>query len=154
MQQAKSEHYSIGARCNRCQKDDWYTTRYPDAIILMCSCVNVIRVEKDDRFIRLFNCPECGDNLSHIVEKDNVVYIRCNSCGHEHEIPISDDCQHITPPSLQNNAVARVPKCPTCGSVQVKKISTTAKVASGAMFGLFSKTARSQFQCLNCNYKW
>lgn len=45
-------------------------------------------------------------------------------------------------------------KCPTCSSTKVKKISTTSKVAGAAMFGLFSKTARSQFKCEQCGYKW
>lgn len=44
--------------------------------------------------------------------------------------------------------------CPMCNSTKVKKISGTAKVAGAAMFGLFSKTARSQFKCENCGYKW
>lgn len=46
------------------------------------------------------------------------------------------------------------PKCPTCGSTQIKKISATSKVFGAAMFGLFSKTAKSQFCCKNCGYKW
>lgn len=46
------------------------------------------------------------------------------------------------------------PKCPTCGSVNVVKISATSKVAGAALFGLFSKTARSQFKCNDCGYKW
>lgn len=65
----------------------------------------------------------------------------------------------LTPEQIAyNNSVAREllnkPKCPTCGSTNVKKISGTAKVAGAAMFGLFSKTARSQFKCDNCGYKW
>lgn len=44
--------------------------------------------------------------------------------------------------------------CPTCGSTQVSKIFTTSKVAGAVAFGLFSKTARSQFKCGNCGYKW
>lgn len=66
------------------------------------------------------------------------------------------------PPSPQQiayaNAVAREalnkPKCPTCNSTNIKKISGTAKVAGAVAFGLFSKTARSQFKCGNCGYKW
>ncbi len=46
------------------------------------------------------------------------------------------------------------PKCPTCGSTNIKKISSVSKAAHGLAFGLFSKTARSQFECLNCHYKW
>ena len=46
------------------------------------------------------------------------------------------------------------PKCPTCGSTDIQKISATAKVAGAVTFGFFSKTARSQFKCKSCGYKW
>ena len=45
-------------------------------------------------------------------------------------------------------------RCPTCNSTKVKKISATSKVVVASMFGLFSKTARSQFKCERCGYKW
>lgn len=47
-----------------------------------------------------------------------------------------------------------IPKCPTCGSTDINKISTTSKVIGAATFGLLSKTAKSQFKCNNCGYKW
>lgn len=46
------------------------------------------------------------------------------------------------------------PKCPVCGSPNIHKISVTKRVVSGAAFGLFSKTARSQWECSNCGNKW
>lgn len=46
------------------------------------------------------------------------------------------------------------PKCPTCGSTNIRKISSTKKVAGAIGFGLFSKSAKSQFECKNCGYKW
>lgn len=45
-------------------------------------------------------------------------------------------------------------RCPTCSSTKVKRISVTAKLAGAAMAGIFSKTAKSQFKCDNCGYKW
>ena len=45
-------------------------------------------------------------------------------------------------------------KCPTCGSTNTQKISATSKVIGAATFGLLSKTARSQFKCNHCGYKW
>ena len=45
-------------------------------------------------------------------------------------------------------------RCPTCNDTKVKKISATSKVVGASMFGLFSKTARSQFKCEQCGYKW
>ena len=46
------------------------------------------------------------------------------------------------------------PKCPTCQSENVKKISVAKKATHGFMFGIFSKTAFSQFECCSCGYKW
>lgn len=57
-----------------------------------------------------------------------------------------------------NNAMAaeslNKPKCPTCNSKNVSKISTISKAIGASMFGLLSTTARSQFRCNNCGYKW
>lgn len=51
---------------------------------------------------------------------------------------------------IENN----IPKCPTCNSTNIQKISTTSKVIGASLFGLFSKNAISQFKCNNCGYKW
>lgn len=53
-----------------------------------------------------------------------------------------------------NKAQPNRPKCPTCQSTDIKKISTARKAVGATLFGLFSKTARSQFECGNCGYKW
>ena len=57
---------------------------------------------------------------------------------------------------LENDKVKQlnIPKCPTCGSTDIKKISVMSKAVGATMFGLFSKTARSQFKCKNCGYEW
>lgn len=49
---------------------------------------------------------------------------------------------------------ANKPKCPTCGSTNVEKISTTSKVVGGALFGLFSSNVRNTMRCKHCGYKW
>lgn len=46
------------------------------------------------------------------------------------------------------------PKCPTCGSTNIEKISATKKVVGGAMFGLFSSDIRNSMHCKNCGAKW
>lgn len=46
------------------------------------------------------------------------------------------------------------PHCPTCGSTDIIKISAAKKAMGAGLFGLFSKTAKSQFECKNCGYKW
>ena len=47
-----------------------------------------------------------------------------------------------------------MPKCPTCGSINVEKISFGKKLTGGALFGLFSSNVRKTMHCRNCGYKW
>ena len=54
-------------------------------------------------------------------------------------------------PKVQDS---NVPKCPTCGSTNIQKISASAKISGAMMFGIFSKTAKSQWKCRNCGNKW
>lgn len=65
--------------------------------------------------------------------------------------PINND-SHFS--QLSRQPTQNIPRCPTCQSEDIKKISFGSKVAGAAMWGLLSTTARSQFQCNNCGYKW
>lgn len=49
---------------------------------------------------------------------------------------------------------SRVPKCPTCGSTNIRKISGVERGASIAAFGIFSKKINKTFKCGNCGYTW
>ena len=49
---------------------------------------------------------------------------------------------------------ANVPKCPTCGSTNVEKISTAQKDFGFALVGLFSSNLGKTMHCKNCGYKW
>ena len=57
-------------------------------------------------------------------------------------------------PTIHKTQPLHLPTCPTCGSTNVQKISGLSRAAHGYMFGLFSKTAKSQFKCGSCGYKW
>ena len=46
------------------------------------------------------------------------------------------------------------PKCPTCNSTNIKKISVGKKAVGGFMFGLLSSDVRKTMCCNNCGYKW
>ena len=56
--------------------------------------------------------------------------------------------------SWVDDKIGYKPKCPTCGSTNIEKISVSSKIVGAGLFGIFSKTARSQFKCNNCGYKW
>lgn len=72
----------------------------------------------------------------------------------EYELKMSQFRNQVEQQKNNQVQVTNVIKCPTCNSTKVKRISGTAKVAGAVAFGLFSKTARSQFKCENCGYKW
>ena len=57
---------------------------------------------------------------------------------------------------LENDKIkqSNVPKCPTCQSTNIKKVSGTSKAISVAMFGLLSQKVKKQFHCDNCGYEW
>lgn len=110
--------------------------------------LNAIRINENIKAIQIiqqyFNCEE--QLAQKVYEAFKVKYGYLTKCT-------------LSPQQIAyNNQVAREslnkPKCPTCSSTNIKKISTTAKVAGAAAFGLFSKNAKSQFKCNNCGYKW
>lgn len=47
-----------------------------------------------------------------------------------------------------------VPKCPTCGSTNIKKISGTKRWVGTGLFGLASSNLGKTMQCNSCGYKW
>ena len=46
------------------------------------------------------------------------------------------------------------PKCPTCGSTNIRKISTGERMVSVGILGLFSKKINKSFKCGSCGYTW
>lgn len=46
------------------------------------------------------------------------------------------------------------PKCPNCGSPQIRKITYERRSTSIGLFGLASNTLGKSFECKKCKYKW
>ena len=49
---------------------------------------------------------------------------------------------------------SRVPKCPTCQSTNIRKMSGVERGVSIYTFGIFSKKINKTFKCQNCGYTW
>ena len=49
---------------------------------------------------------------------------------------------------------SNLPKCPTCGSTNIRKIKTGERTASIIGFGIFSRKANKTWKCENCGYLW
>lgn len=77
---------------------------------------------------------------------------------HEELKPSNETPEHYEIRIKAVNAEARElmnkPKCPTCSSTNLKKISTTSKVVNTAMWGFFGTKRHKTFHCNNCGYEW
>lgn len=54
----------------------------------------------------------------------------------------------------QQQEQAKLPKCPTCGSTNIRKIGSVERGTSIVAFGIFSKKINKTFKCGNCGYTW
>lgn len=57
-------------------------------------------------------------------------------------------------PSSYKPKESNTPKCPTCGSTNIEKISTTSKAIGFVAVGVFSSNFGKTMECKNCGYKW
>lgn len=57
-------------------------------------------------------------------------------------------------PKTESLDTVFIPKCPTCGSVRIKKLSMSRRVVSAGMIGMASNSAMKTFLCKDCGYKW
>lgn len=131
-------------------------------------CCGYIGWLKDD----YYSCPICGGNLEDtIISKDDYKIIDS----------ISDDVQFLEAmidlkkkdpieyqlkmsqfkanlkqqEQVQESRVEEnKPRCPTCGSTNIEKISLGKKAVGGALFGIFSSNVRKSMHCKSCGYKW
>lgn len=105
------------------------------------------------------SCPHCGFPISKrhssIPERVKFCY-QCKSFYTVNEL-ICPKCRSVLATRTREEArkfVANSLRCPTCHSFNVEKISVVDKAFGAATLGLLSKTAKSQFRCKNCGYKW
>lgn len=133
--------------CPECKKQ---VSEYADTCP---NCGYPIKKYNSLKDIESIKCPICGiDNDKSILINNNML---CKVCGAD----LSDldrlyDQIRIHKQEEERAKQSNLPKCPTCGSTNIRKISASKKMVGAIGFGLFSKTARSQFECLDCKYKW
>lgn len=101
------------------------------------------------------NCFECNKETAEEVIKimNKTVEDSLRSKGIEpltrEQMNFNNERERLTRLAQQNK-----PKCPTCQSTNLKKISTTSKVMNTAMFGIFGTKRHKTFHCNNCGYEW
>lgn len=112
--------------------------------------LNTIKEIDEFKFDKTKICPVCGKSTWKYDSESGLVL--CTTCGCAVDENTVVHNAYIKKYEEQNKL--NKPKCPTCNSPNIEKISTGSKIISGMAFGLFSKNAKSTFRCKNCNYKW
>ncbi len=57
--------------------------------------------------------------------------------------------------AVTSDSMAHVPRCPTCGSTNVRRITGARKAGRVALLGVFAAPkAMKSFECLNCGARW
>ena len=117
--------------------------------------------------IREYKCEKC--NFTTFTTNQESECKKCKVCGNN--MQLIDKYYHN--PNNGVKAISRLesykaynkqvqssaqskcePKCPTCGSLNVRKIGTLSRMASVGFFGLGSSKLGKIEECKDCGYKW
>lgn len=101
----------------------------------------------------------CCSKCEAVLTKEDLENGKCPDCGNDNFVDadtfLSSNIKvSVNPTSTPQPQPQNVPKCPTCGSTNVEKISTAKKAFGFAMVGLFSSNLGKTMHCKNCGYKW
>ena len=88
-------------------------------------------------------CPKCDIVLMKLSDYERL-NMEENRANFQKEVERQDKLQRE-----QNT-----PKCPTCGSTNIEKISTAKKAVGFVAVGVFSSNFGKTMHCKNCGYKW
>lgn len=114
--------------------------------------------------MQIYQCPNCGRTYNYGEFNNSNIRLSCMNC--RYPLKKKEDIKNITHPELNtmfnnkhvigtiSDPTKPIPKCPTCSSTNLKKITTTSKVMNTAMFGIFGTKRHKIFHCNNCGYEW
>ena len=144
----------IGKTCAYCGTDNWICIDNVYEYSEICgTCINN-NMQNGNTFTKRqlvdeFECPECGCLSGHAEENKFKFGIRCDHCG-----KLFIQFEKADGAIDNRNVVRTQPKCPTCGSTSIRRISTTKKLVSVATLGIASNSLGKTMECKKCGYKW
>lgn len=108
---------------------------------------------------KVYECPKCQIRKQYDVNAK--VDFTCKCCGRKMKY-ITTIRKNSTQPykkenyysSINDNVSSHQPKCPTCGSTNIQKISGTKRWLSTGLFGLASSDIGKSMVCKSCGCKW
>ena len=117
------------------RKSDWELNKYIKSIY---------RVEKEifEEYIKNWSSLDISSetykiNMKHLYNQETIPMINSSKA---------------TSPEPQKSSF--IPKCPTCQSPDINKISITSKAGSLFIWGILSQKIKKQWHCNNCGYEW
>lgn len=104
-------------------------------------------------------CPICHAEVYQNETKCHMCGMSLKDDGSEHWKSVKNkaDQIHVKEKEQQlksQNKQAYIPKCPTCGSPDIVRISSMTKATNVALFGLLGNRRKKTFHCNNCKYEW
>lgn len=104
-------------------------------------------ISKDREFLAAMNELRNNDIIAYKerMEKYKKIY-------EETHKPLLDN--KIQSTQQQTCTQVNIPKCPTCGSTNIRKIKAGERTASIIGFGIFSRKANKTWKCENCGHLW
>lgn len=111
-------------------------------------------------------CDKCGKTIN-LDDMSTFVSVQSEYCVSRKSITC--ECGNVATPGIIeykknislkqatikcNNYQSNTPKCPTCGSTNIKLITATERATSILGLGIFSKKINKSYKCLNCKYTW
>ena len=98
-------------------------------------------------------CPNCNSNALRDLEYLGAEFKVCKYCGCIIKTKSSEEYDRVVR-EAELERLKNMPKCPTCASTDLRKISTMSKIADTAMFGLLGTKRHKTFHCNHCGYEW
>ena len=121
--------------CSYCNSHLTITNEYFDEICSQSELTDKNDIEEYVRQLYVY-----GDDSFN----EDIMYARENTQN------VSDQIDYYEDLILNDNDKEDC-KCPTCGSTNIKKISTANRIVSTGLFGLASSKIGKQWHCNNCN---
>ena len=112
---------------------------------------NIEKKEKFDRLVRTIECK--GTTAIKIIKEVEETKKIPETLNFETRTQ-SLKRQEQEKLQRQQQEQANLPKCPTCGSTNIRKIGSVERGTSIVAFGIFSKKINKTFKCGNCGYTW
>lgn len=139
------ELFDKDIECDKCKSIDFISEKECKEIIREINNANMFSKKKllKDPIYKMVN--------DFIINKPKDYFNACiiNSNNDSNEEYFDRIKKHTI-----NNKQKNIPKCPTCGSPDIQKISGTKRWVTTGLFGVASGDLGKTMVCKNCGYKW